>query len=81
MRKGTHALANAVWRVADLKDPNRSESVEHALLAVLMDIREELRAISGRLDYPETLSIPGLLRTIVMHTKPKRKRRKKVVKS
>lgn len=49
---------------------------EHASLAVLMDIREELQAINRRLNCSETLEIPRLLREIRRNTTKPRKKRK-----
>lgn len=46
-------------------------------MIVLMDIREELRAISGRLDCADTLAIPRILQRISRNTdKPRKKRTK-----
>lgn len=50
---------------------------EQCTLAVLMDIRDELKRINTRLDCHETLSIPALLRRIKANTTRKRKAKKK----
>jgi hypothetical protein len=77
MRTGQHQLANSTWVVAQRLEPDKAQSIDHAILAMLMDIREELRAITGRLDCSETLSIPALLRRISANThKPKRRLKK-----
>lgn len=76
MRTGTHGGANWNWGVLDVNDPKSARSVEHATLAVLMDIREELRAISRRLDCHDTLSIPRILRRISANTHKPRRRKK-----
>jgi hypothetical protein len=77
MRTGRHHLANKNWDVANSVHPASAKDVDHAILATLMDIREELRAITGRLDCSETLLIPALLRRISANThKPKRRRKK-----
>lgn len=77
MKTGTHQLANRNWAVAE-RDPTKAGSTDDAILAVLMDIREELRGVTSRLDCYETLSMPGLLRRIAKNTtKPKRQRKVK----
>ena len=78
---------DAKWNLAEVP------SNEHVMIAVLMDIRDELQSLrssltnansclvrmAGRLDCHETISIPRLLRRISVNThKPKRKRAKKV---
>lgn len=79
MRTGTHGGANWNWSTLT-DDKTHARSTDHAQLAVLMDIREELRAISSRLDCHETLSIPRILRRISANThKPKRRRAKVTV--
>lgn len=75
MRTGNHQHANSNWVVASKDNPGSARTTEHAVLATLMDIREELRGITARLDCHETLSIPRLLREIKRNTtKRKRKR-------
>lgn len=44
-------------------------------IAVLLDIRDELKGIRSRLDCYETLTIPRLLSTIAKNTQRKRKRK------
>ena len=79
MRRGSHGLANVDWLVEDPGRPGHGRSDVAVTLAVLMDIREELRAISARLDCHDTLAIPGMLRQIRIATNriPARKRGKK----
>ncbi len=49
---------------------------EHAKISVLMDIRDELKAINRRLNCVDTLRIPYTLRMIQRNTaKTKRKKR------
>ena len=55
----------------DIPDPIAQTS--HAELAVLMDIRDELRAMRARLDCPETLAIPGTLARIARNTTKKKR--------
>jgi hypothetical protein len=50
------------------RNDNGTVSYEAAQLAVLMDIRDELKRIRQRVDCAETLSIPRLLRSIVRNT-------------
>lgn len=67
---------NASWFAANEKGETLTWG--EAQIAVLMDIRDELQAIRGRLDCFEMLSIPRLLREI--RTNTSKGRRKKVVK-
>lgn len=76
MRTGAHHHANGVWEVAHPTQPERARSGDHAILAVLMDIREELRAISGRLDCMDFLQIPSVLREIRINTRKRKYVRK-----
>lgn len=69
-----HDLEDIKWRVLS-DDGKQARSVEHAQLAVLMDIRRELKRINVRLDCGETLRIPRYLRRIANNTA--RKKRKK----
>jgi hypothetical protein len=69
MRRGQHDLANVSWNVADLTNPKQARSPEHAILAVLMDIRKQLYGIGDRLDCGECLAIPRTLRQIAANTK------------
>lgn len=78
MRTGNHQSANYRWNVQDTTGKYAAADTDHAILAVLMDIREELRGVSGRLDCSETLTIPRLLRKIATNTTKPRRRRKHV---
>lgn len=68
---------DADWgvRTAEGK-PHCADNVHEATLAVLMDLRDELKRINVRLDCHETLAIPRLLRTIASNTKRKKRSRK-----
>lgn len=68
--------ANVNWWPAD--ENGDVPSWERVNLAVLMDIRDELRTIRGLLRCHNTLSIPDSLRRIARNTaKPKRKAKKR----
>lgn len=78
MRIGNHEGANWRWNVLTKGTSGTARSIEHAMLAVLMDIRTELAAITSRLDCSETVGIPRTLRRIAANTaKPKRKQVKR----
>lgn len=65
-----HANLNWVW------SSSTQLCTQDAILAMLQDIREELRAINRRLNCQSTLEIPVLLRRMESNTrKPKRKRK------
>lgn len=51
-----------------LPEPGQNVSFEAAQLAVLMDIRDELKRINGILHYSNFLEIPGILRKIRANT-------------
>jgi len=63
-------MANKNWPVQPKE--NSKYSVAAASLAVLMDIRDELKFINSRLDCQETLAIPRLLSKIAVNTTRKR---------
>jgi hypothetical protein len=63
------------WSVSD--DGKYAKSVEHAQLAVLMDIRDELKRVNVRLDCHETLRIPRYLRDIRRLLTPQEKEKKR----
>lgn len=83
MQTGQHKAANWNWTVIDPVTPTQARSTEHAMLAVLMDIREELRVqteclrqLRDRANCHETLTIPRMLRRISANThKPRRRKR------
>lgn len=63
-----------------------THTYEAAQLAVLMDLRDELKRLNGVLNCPNFISVPGILREIRKHTDGTRKnttkkRRRKVAKS
>ncbi len=63
------------WRWQTLVD-GRAPSTAHAQLAVLMDIRDELKALNGHLRCYNFVQIPTILRGIrrkLPTPKPKRK--------
>lgn len=55
--------------------PGNDYGYPGATLAVLMDIRDELKRINQRLDCHETLAIPRILRRISANTAKPRKPR------
>lgn len=64
---------NVDWQVLD--DQNNVETWERVSVAVLMDIRRELRALNQLLTCPNFTTFPSTLRAIEKNTKtPKRKR-------
>lgn len=71
-----HDLADQDWSVAAPGSNGDAVSVNHAILAVLMDIRFTLRFMRARLDCYETLTIPRLLRDIKRNTTKPRKRKR-----
>lgn len=50
---------------------------EQAQLAVLMDLRDELKKLNALLHCGNFVAIPGVLREIRENTKPRKKRRKR----
>lgn len=60
------------WRVSN--DGSNALSVEHAILAVLMDVRDELKLMNQRLQCRETQMIPKYLRDIRRNTTRKKRR-------
>ncbi|HYL70146.1 MAG TPA: hypothetical protein VEY89_02445 [Candidatus Dormibacteraeota bacterium] len=54
------------WSIAAAADGG-VQSIDGAHLAVLMDIRDELKRINDRLNCPETVAIPRRLATISRH--------------
>lgn len=82
---------NSQWNLPDQYNGLFGLSIDHAQLAVLMDIRDELQAINitmgrvrdttqttaNRLDCWETKEIPRILKKIRANTaKPRKKKRK-----
>lgn len=68
---------NAMWRVFD-DDGGMFDKYEHAQLAVLMDIRDELQELNYTLGCQNCLDIPNILRRIQRNTaKPKAKAKRK----
>lgn len=79
----SHKCADYNWKVTD-DGGVHSISVEHSQLAVLMDIRRELkeanghlRVLSSRMNCPQFLSIPRVLKRISRNTAKKRKKVRK----
>ena len=64
--------ADANWQIGD--EQGRVLSWDECLLAVLMDIRRELKAINTVLACPSLRGIPWSLTTIAKNTKRRRKR-------
>ena len=62
---------NVSWLVAD--EHGSCKSVEHAQLAVLMDIRDELQELNALLRCTETQRIPRYLKRIASNTAKPRK--------
>lgn len=59
------------WKVSD-DGGVHSRSVQHAQLAVLMDIRDELKELNATLACHNTRAIPGFLRRIARNTTKKK---------
>lgn len=75
----THAsVRNTDWRL--FKDEDNKFSHERVRQALLMDIREELRALNRVFACPNFQAVPHTLNRIAQHTKPKPKARKRTVK-
>lgn len=55
-------------------DGDRVASTDHAQLAVLMDIRDELKKLNGVLHCPNFLSVPAKLDHIRRNTAKRRRR-------
>jgi hypothetical protein len=66
--------ANVIWYVAD--ENGQTPSVEHAQLAVLMDLRDELQKLNRLLHCQNFTNVPRYLREIRRNT-TKRKRKKR----
>ena len=71
-------LANLNWWPGDEK--GEAPTWERVAIAILMDIRGELRDIRSLLRCHNTLAIPELLRAIKANTTKKSSRKLKVVK-
>ena len=65
------------WSIAEaVNDPRAAKDVHEAMLAVLMDIRDELKILNRVFQCSNALEIPDLLRAIKQNTtKSKRKKR------
>lgn len=64
------------------QEPETGPTWESATVAVLMDLRDELKKLNGILSCPNFLEIPQILRSIRANTrKPKRKKALKLVRS
>ena len=72
MKRGAHNKANANWSIHDAPD-----SWTQVAVAVLMDIREELRGINAILECPNFGAIPFHLDKIRMNTTKKKRRKKR----
>lgn len=67
------SVRNSNWRIIE-NDEGRYDT-DQVQRAILLDIREELRALNRLLNCQNTIAIPGLLRDIRRNTtKPKKKR-------
>lgn len=60
------------WNIGD--SPHTWDEVA---IAVLMDLRDELKGIRARLDYYETIAMPRYLRRIALAVEKPHKRRRK----
>lgn len=68
-------LKNRTWNL-NCNESDLTFAQFHIVVALLMDIRDELQAIRARLDCHETRAIPRYRRRISANTaKPKRKKR------
>lgn len=65
------------WFVADEYERLYEKINEGAILATLMDIRDELKLMNTVLQCHNTIEIPSILRDIRSNTKKKRKLRRK----
>lgn len=63
---------NINWYVADEDGVTRSTEAAH--LAVLMDVRDELKRLNALLHCHNAVEVPNILRTIAANTKPKRRK-------
>jgi hypothetical protein len=61
-----------VWR-NDIDNTFNNDQVDQM---ILMDIREQLAQLLTVFQCPNAQAIPGILRDIAMHTKPRRRKRK-----
>lgn len=68
---------NVDWRVVDEHGRIYSGRYDASMLAVLMDIRDELQQINATLNCHNTRDIPRILRAIRAHTSRLPVRRKK----
>jgi ABC-type transporter Mla MlaB component len=56
--------------------PDTHHTYDSASLAVLMDLRDELKRLNNLLNCPNALEIPTILRKIRANTTKKRKKRR-----
>lgn len=73
-----HTVRDAQWHVRQTDEQMYSD--EAVQRAILLDIREQLRALNRVFACPNFLRIPGVLDTIARQTKQKRRKRKAVTK-
>lgn len=73
MPKLVQSPRDVFWLVRQNDDGTYNDN--EARRALLLDIREHLRALRRVLECPNFLAIPSKLNAIVKHTKPKKKRR------
>lgn len=66
-------LSNANWGL-----PTKDYTWEHVKIALLMDLRNELKTLNRLIGCHNTMAIPGLLRDIKRNT-TRRKYKKKIV--
>lgn len=62
------------WNLITTADGRSAASWDQAQLAILMDIRDQLRTLNALLRCPNFLNIPTSLRQIERNTKRKKKR-------
>lgn len=72
----THELQNFDWHVKSKDGVGNARSVEHAMLATLMDIRAELQRLNVLLHCPNFVGVPATLNTIARQTKKAKRARK-----
>lgn len=74
-----HKMKDSIWKITE--DGKSALSVEHSQLAVLQDIRDELKELNGEmrslnnlLNCPNFLTMPRTLRAIQRNTSKKKRK-------
>lgn len=75
-----HLSKGVTWNIPGYHDAENNVlsgvDNDHAQLAVLMDLRDELKRLNALLHCPNFIGMPAILRQVAANTKKARRRRK-----